>query len=230
MKIAKRFIFFSITLIFCSATLKAQDTLFLKSGVKIASKIIEISPSEVKYKKSDNPDGPTFISNSSDVSIIKYKNGSVDTLKAPKVSNVETKQEPIYIQSQLDKHPSIYPYGPFYKAAGRHMKERDMHEVISEVKDPVIDGYVAKAKKAKLIGNIGFVAIPAFVGGLIYLGVAALNNNGDYNSTVRPPQMAYWPGTLCEIIAAGCLTTSITFKYIRKNSNKAAIKIYNEKY
>ncbi|MBR4774679.1 MAG: hypothetical protein IK008_01095 [Bacteroidales bacterium] len=54
----------------------AQDLVTRKDGSDIKAKVIEVSPSEVKYKAWDNQDGPTFVLPASDVLIIRFENGS----------------------------------------------------------------------------------------------------------------------------------------------------------
>lgn len=57
--------------------LNAQDVIITKNAEKIEAKIIEVSPTEVKYKKTNNLDGPTFIFYTSDLQTIIYNNGDV---------------------------------------------------------------------------------------------------------------------------------------------------------
>ncbi|MFZ1083058.1 MAG: hypothetical protein WAO19_14165 [Candidatus Kryptoniota bacterium] len=63
-----------------AATAFAQDVIVLKTGDEIKSKVIEITPTEIKYKKFDNLQGPTIIISKSDVFMIKYANGTKDVM------------------------------------------------------------------------------------------------------------------------------------------------------
>ena len=45
----------------------AQDIITKKDGTKLITKILEVSPTEVKYKKYSNQDGPTFILPTKDI-------------------------------------------------------------------------------------------------------------------------------------------------------------------
>ena len=65
--------------IFATSTLSlnAQDILVRKSGEVENVKLLEVSPTEVKYKKSNNEDGPVFIEKRSNLYSVKYKNGEV---------------------------------------------------------------------------------------------------------------------------------------------------------
>lgn len=57
----------------------AQDMLILKSGEDINSKIVEVGNQEIKYKKFENLDGPTYTISKTDVFMIKYQNGTKET-------------------------------------------------------------------------------------------------------------------------------------------------------
>lgn len=56
----------------------SQDVITKKSGEDIQSKVLEVTTSEVKYKKFDNQSGPTFTILKSEILMIRYENGSKD--------------------------------------------------------------------------------------------------------------------------------------------------------
>ena len=62
-----------------SFSLNAQDILVYKNGEVENVKVLEVSPTEIKYKKSNNLDGPVFIENRSNLFSVKYQNGEVQT-------------------------------------------------------------------------------------------------------------------------------------------------------
>jgi len=57
----------------------SQDTIVTKKNENIASKVLEVTTSEIKYKKFDNLDGPIYSLLKADVFLIKYSNGTKDT-------------------------------------------------------------------------------------------------------------------------------------------------------
>lgn len=61
----------------CPIAVSAQDIPVRKSGEVENVKVLEVSPTEVKYKKSNNEDGPVFIEKRSNLFSVKYKNGEV---------------------------------------------------------------------------------------------------------------------------------------------------------
>lgn len=55
----------------------AQDIIVTTDAKKIEAKITEVSKSEIKYKENDNPNGPTFVLTTEEISSIIYANGKV---------------------------------------------------------------------------------------------------------------------------------------------------------
>ncbi len=67
----------------CSASLSAQDVIVKKDGSTILSKVLEVGQDEIKYKKFDNLEGPTYTIQKSELQSINYQNGAKDTFSAP---------------------------------------------------------------------------------------------------------------------------------------------------
>lgn len=200
------------------STGNAQDTLLMKNGQKIGSKILEISPSEVKYKKSDNPDGPTYIANAYDISVIKYKNGTMDTIRAqasssPNVYTNSAKPTP------ADPFPPIRQAGPFFKYQGQLIKAREMYSILERTNDNEIKMEIKKAKNTKLLKLVGFLAIPAGIAGAI----------GGLMAGVGVDDGAY-VGIGCGAVAVLSIATNITASSLHKKHNRNAMRLYNEKY
>ena len=67
-------------ILFCvSLTIMAQDVIVKKDGSTILSKVLEISETEIKYKKWSNQDGPTYTIHQSEILSINYQNGEIDS-------------------------------------------------------------------------------------------------------------------------------------------------------
>lgn len=56
-----------------------QDTIVKSNSDEVIVKILEVGPTEIKYKKWSYLDGPTFVTNISDISKIKYANGETES-------------------------------------------------------------------------------------------------------------------------------------------------------
>lgn len=59
----------------CSLTMNAQDVLVRKGGDVENVKVLEVTPTEVKYKKINNLEGPTFTEKRSNLISVKYASG-----------------------------------------------------------------------------------------------------------------------------------------------------------
>ena len=70
----------SAVLVMFSNTL-AQDKLTFLNGDEQEVKILEVSSSEIKYKRQNNLDGPTFSTLKSELFMITYANGDKDLIK-----------------------------------------------------------------------------------------------------------------------------------------------------
>src|ERR1700741_422164 len=64
--------------VFFSAKTQAQDTLIRVTGEKIIAKILEVGIQEIKYKRFNFDDGPTYVENRNTIKTIIYKNGQRD--------------------------------------------------------------------------------------------------------------------------------------------------------
>jgi len=84
----KGFLGFLFILFGCIAF--AQDIIILKNGDEIKSKVMEVTPDIVKYKKWDNQDGPLYSSGKSEVFMIKYSNGMKDVFNTANAQNANT--------------------------------------------------------------------------------------------------------------------------------------------
>ena len=71
-------IFTLLAFIAISVTAFSQDVITQKTGEDIQAKILEVNQTEIKYKKFDNQNGPTFTLLKSDVLMIRYENGTKD--------------------------------------------------------------------------------------------------------------------------------------------------------
>ena len=56
------------------------DIITLRNGNEIRARVTEISPTEIKYKRSDNLDGPTIIIPRAEVFAINYENGTREVI------------------------------------------------------------------------------------------------------------------------------------------------------
>lgn len=82
-----------IAFLFISVAGFSQDVITLTDGRTINVKILDIAPDVVKYKKSDNLEGPTYTVDKSEISKVKYANGSEDTFTVNKSETGSSKEQ-----------------------------------------------------------------------------------------------------------------------------------------
>lgn len=75
-KANKKTLFIIIGLLFHISQVFSQDVITKKTGEDINSKVIEIGINEVRYKKFENIEGPTYSMLKSDILMIRYENGT----------------------------------------------------------------------------------------------------------------------------------------------------------
>ena len=86
-------LFIIISLSFYGTSLFAQDIIVKKDGQEIESKVIEISPVEIKYKIYNNLEGPIYSINKDELVFIRYESGEKETFSyKTKTQNIEDKE------------------------------------------------------------------------------------------------------------------------------------------
>jgi hypothetical protein len=75
----------------------AQDTLFLRNSSKVVVKLNEITPTQLKYKRFDNMEGPNYSINKSEVDYVIFANGLKEQFELTTYtnSNNNSSTEPI---------------------------------------------------------------------------------------------------------------------------------------
>lgn len=76
-------IILTLIILIAGYVLKAQDLIVKSDGTIVKAKISEIGEETIKYKKADNPDGPTYSISKSNITSINYENGEVEKFSAP---------------------------------------------------------------------------------------------------------------------------------------------------
>lgn len=109
MKALKRNLLLSGLACLSFAGVRAQDLIIAKNGNDIRAKVVEISQTEIKYKRFDNLNGPTIVIPKSGVLRINYENGTKEVFdSAPEAAAAPSKQDiramiapknKVYIQS-----------------------------------------------------------------------------------------------------------------------------------
>lgn len=83
---------FTIFLLFSSVQLWSQDYILFKNGEEVRVKVQEITPTEVKYKKHNNLQGPTYSVLKKDIEVIQYENGDRERFNSTPATRQGTTQ------------------------------------------------------------------------------------------------------------------------------------------
>lgn len=80
------------------------DVIIFKKGDEVEAKVLEVGVNEIRYKKCDNLNGPTFTENKSKIFMIKFANGSKtvfdeDTAQNNNNSNNTNRNEDEYLKT-----------------------------------------------------------------------------------------------------------------------------------
>lgn len=95
----------AIFLLGLTSTAVSQDVILKKDNTTILSKVLEITSTEIKYKKWSNQDGPTYSIIRSEVTRINFQNGEVEQFSDP-VAPASVPQQPTVT------HPQLQPFTP----------------------------------------------------------------------------------------------------------------------
>lgn len=142
-------------MMFATFAAKAQDVITKNDGTTVVAKVLEITPSEVKYKIFTNIDGPTYILLKTDVRSIVYKNGQKEEF-------LETKPQSDEVQSES------------FLSGNQNMTDSELLKYYNlQAFDSSYDKEMKKFKKYRTIAWIG--AGIFFVGGTV-AGTMVIDN------------------------------------------------------
>jgi len=186
---------------------QAQDVITLKNGNEIQSKILDIGSTEIKYKKFENIDGPSYTILKAEVFMIKYKNGTKDVFNetTPAVTSSpvspptnttsysppSTTTTASTLKKNIDSNTPVLKYGFFNKGKfslfdnnGNEIKHKmtnsDM-EALLKGNQEALNFYHQSFSQVKLAKILSYTGIGAAVvgGGLLIGGVAVLLDQVD---------------------------------------------------
>ena len=170
MKISRK-LFATLFLISIAGMATAQDVIVKKDQSTVMSKVLEITSTEIKYKKWNNQDGPTYSINRSEVVSINYENGEVDRFSDNTNNHTNSNNtQPSY--SQNNGYMDVV--NGSLKINGHVLTETEVRNLV----DPENYQLYLKAQKH---GNTGFIlssiSSGAFILGGIYELIDEINDN-----------------------------------------------------
>ncbi|MBR6269216.1 MAG: hypothetical protein IKR30_01435 [Bacteroidales bacterium] len=121
----KRFLLVLSIVLLAGSTTVAQDIITKRGGIELQAKILEVTNSEIKYKRFSNLDGPTFTLPKSDVLVVRYENGETEVFNSfMNIAGANTDQQ-VYPGMRYNEYKDLYdthfytrtssdPYSPFW--------------------------------------------------------------------------------------------------------------------
>ena len=253
----KFYLLISFCLIF-AGRIFAQDTLIKNNGEQIPAKIIEITTSEIKYKKTNFLDGPTYIENKSDLRSIKYGNGRMEIFQ----SAATPSQPTVKMQDSISKTPLKIATDDYYQqpqevkpSAKQPPAAAKKQDSISKAPQKIVtDDYYGKPEitgGGKATGQLSitkktFMQNNDVITEKQFYNLLKQTNDKDIIALVekagRAKKRQYisfvciFGGSACIIYPPAFIFIEpipllLYYKYraVRKTSNKKAVELYNKK-
>ncbi len=212
-----------ILLIMWNLNVFSQDSIFKFDNTILQGKVLEISDIEIRYKKLDFTEGPTYVADKYDVSFIKYSNGMIDSFPEVKPwfrKNKKTTYDTIKIVNNISPYSLINDnkikiQGGNYNFSGQYFGYRKMGDyLLANTNDRQIKGLLLKAEQNRKNRYVGFLAIPLGVVGAL--------------AAVSESDATYF--LLGAVGAGACVGITITNHKNQKDNIRKAVKLYNQKF
>lgn len=168
--------------------LQAKDLIVTTDKESIDAKIIEVSDEEVKYKKLNNLNGPTFVLKTSKIYTVVYENGDVqvftpsastqEQVKVPEtqntnnIGNVENSITPNYL--------SLSPVTSDRVLAGKHLSDKEWGNYLKDNCTIAYDQWNRGCKGVKKGWTFFIVGSALRLTGIVSLIAANNCYGGDY--------------------------------------------------
>jgi hypothetical protein len=230
-----------IALLFChlffsSIAAFSQDTLYKRNGDILLTRILEINPENIKYKKFELPDGPIYIIEKSELFMVRYQNGlkevflnekqdakddyakgEIKTTKLKKISFADIADNPIAID------------GFRYSIESFNLNPKKVDELLLAKNDKQLSLMIKTAQENKRTSKLlAFAPIPLGVGAYVSLIVGSIAASSTFNQTI-PANYLTLTGLLVTA-GFGTAIASIVLNSKSKKLRREAVKQYNLNY
>jgi len=218
MKTQKR-LFITLFLLCLAGIATAQDVIVMKDQSTIMSKVLEITSTEIKYKKWDNLDGPTYFISPLEVVSINYANGEVE-----KFSETENDQ-------QNSNTPQVQFLNSYmtYKTWSLYLNGRELSD--NEIRRLVGSDSYQQYQKGRRLGQTGII-LDVVGGTSLLVGLTMRLFNSDLNAL--GPSVINTPAFKTQIVfyAVGCasLGTGILLGLFGSENIENVAETYNKKH
>lgn len=196
--------FFLLMLFLCSMSVWAQDVIVKKDGSTVACRILEVTKTEVIYKKWSDQQGSNYIVNQKDLTAIHHENGTKTTFDAAPAVPAETA-------------PS---------ANAQPLTDADLLKMAGAQDGTLQFEMMRKAKRLKKAGWITGGIMLAAGAVLVGVGVANSESGGYYYSYYSGAEVDWALIAPGMIAAAGGIITTTSCLVRAKNLKKKASRLF----
>ncbi len=227
------------------APIWAQDIIVTTSSERIDAQVLEVSNIEVKYKRLDNMEGPTFVLPTSRIASVIYKNGTVQTFKE------EQRSQPSYgfhgttTLVKGNKAPDFQPGvtirkddDDYYWLGNLRMEEEVYFEYIKNNCKDAWDSYKTGSKLFRAGWGLFGGGSGLFLAGI---ALAAVGNFGVYTITynkrtgevintslTQSQEDCFYSGVVLLSFGSAALSASVPLIIIGAVKKNNSHEVYNE--
>ena len=187
-----------------SASVYAQDVITLRNGNEIRARVIDISLSEIRYRRFENLDGPTIVVPTTDVFFINYENGTREIFNSQAdqpatnlpqgavpqnirntVSNIRVEQigKMLHVAYDLDELSNVEAQISFNN--GATYRNRPLQRVSGAVGRNVHAGR-DRLLIWDIVKEVGYIDYSGIVVRIVANGVIAAENTAETDITIAP--------------------------------------------
>ena len=148
-----RNLIFIVSLAMLSIAMPAQDTIVKRNNDHIIAKVLEVNPLDIKFKRYDNLEGPTYTLNKWELNLIVYKNQLVEHYETITEPQPERALAPLGPSDQKTNN-QIQAAGNYYYYHSLKLPEKDMLDVAWAKNDKKVRLMVRKTEDDRIYKNL----------------------------------------------------------------------------
>ena len=211
---------FAILSLLCIAGMsKAQDVIVKIDQSTIMSKVLEITSTEIKYKKWNNQDGPTYSIDRSEVLSVNYENGEVEIFSENKddQQNHNTSQAP---------NLNGYMTGdvPFLYLNGRQLSDNEVQGLVSP------EDYQLYLKAGNQAFTGFMLEVIGGLSGAVSVGIRLLSKDFDISGPSVISTTGFKTSMTFAIIGAISFGTGILINVFGRDNIKKVAETFNKQH
>jgi len=210
----KRFYILAALCLFAGGVFSANalDMIILRDGNVIDAKVVEISPTEIRYRRADNLNGPVIVIPRTDVLSIKFENGTVDIINT--VPAAGTGSDNGQGQNSKSANETFGPRNPRFNSIGASLGYLGISNFGFSV-----NGTVSPAAYTffDFSASLGFANF-SFNGNANFCGFVPFNNGGWYGGAGLNGGAYEFADSMNGFFSINAITGFIFFNWLNVNA------------